>query len=323
MGDYESALHPEHCAVSNGRGFTTISLPGVDHAYSPIAAERRELVLAIADAASDAGRFLVERRADPGAIRFKADGSPVTDADEHAQELLVACMLRIAPGIPIVAEESFDPNAPVGADRPHLLVDPLDGTKEFLAGRSAFTVNIAMVERGTPVLGCVYAPARRRIYLADAEARCAFLRPGDRLDVSELRRISTRAIPRDGASALVSRSHLDAKTSGFLDALSVSRRHRLGSSLKFCLIAEGKADVYPRLAPTMEWDTAAGHAVLAAAGGAVLTPKGAPLRYGKPSRRHNGFVAWGRPTHAAASAQPGHPARVEPRPGLMQRKDAR
>jgi 3'(2'), 5'-bisphosphate nucleotidase len=266
--------------------------------------ERRELILAVADAVSAAGRLLVERRADPGAIRVKADGSPVTDADERAQDLLVTRMLRIAPGIPVVAEESFDPKAAFGADQLHLLIDPLDGTKEFLAGRSAFTVNIAVVERGAPILGCVYAPARRRIYVADTEARSAALQPGDRLCASDLVRISTRAIPAGGASALVSRSHLDAKTSGFLDALSVSRRHRLGSSLKFCLIAEGKADVYPRLAPTMEWDTAAGHAVLAAAGGAVLTPKGGPLRYGKPSRRHNGFVAWGRrPKQAAISDQ--------------------
>jgi 3'(2'), 5'-bisphosphate nucleotidase len=278
-------------------------------------AERRELVLAIAGAASDAGRLLIERRTDPGAIRFKADGSPVTDADERAQDLIVACMLRIAPGIPIVAEESFDPNDSFGAERPHLLIDPLDGTKEFLAGRSAFTINIAMVERGTPVLGCVYAPARGCIYLADAEARSAPLRPGDQLDVNELRRILTRAVPRDGASALISRSHLDAKTRDFLDTLRISRRHKLGSSLKFCLIAEGKADLYPRLAPTMEWDTGAGHAVLAAAGGAVLTPKGGPLRYGKPTRRHNGFVAWGRrPKQAASSEQGRDPAAVELRP---------
>jgi 3'(2'), 5'-bisphosphate nucleotidase len=232
-------------------------------------------------------------------------------------------MLRIAPGIPIVAEESFDPKAALGADRLHLLIDPLDGTKEFLAGRSAFTVNIAVVERGAPVSGCVYAPARRRIYVADIEARSAELRPGDRLSASELVGISTRAIPAGGASALVSRSHLDARTSEFLDALPVARRHRLGSSLKFCLIAEGKADVYPRLAPTMEWDTAAGHAVLAAAGGAVLTPRGAPLRYGKPSRRHNGFVAWGRRPGQPAISQAGDPAMAGLRPTLMQRKDGR
>lgn len=256
--------------------------------------ERRELLLALARAVSAAGRLLIERRADPGAVRVKPDGSPVSDADERAQDLLVARMLQIAPGVPIVAEERFDPNAALVAGRLHLLIDPIDGTKEFLSGRSDFTVNVAMVERGTPVLGCVYAPARRRIYLAGAEAQCALLQPGDQVSASELVPISTRAIPKDGPSALVSRAHLDAKTRDLLDALSVARRRGLGSSLKFCLIAEGKADLYPRLAPTMEWDTAAGHAVLAAAGGAVLTPKGAPLRYGKPSRRHNGFIAWGR-----------------------------
>lgn len=261
----------------------------------------RELLLALADAVSAAGRLLIERRADPGAVRVKPDGSPVSDADERAQDLLVARVAHIAPGVPIAAEECFDPKAALGADGLHLLIDPIDGTKEFLSGRSDFTVNIAMVARGTPVLGCVYAPARGRIYLAGAEAQSARLKPGDRVSSSELVAISTRAIPEDGPSALVSRAHLDDKTREFLDSISVSHRHGLGSSLKFCLIAEAKADLYPRLAPTMEWDTAAGHAVLAAAGGAVLTPNGAPLRYGKPSRRHNGFIAWGRISERSTS----------------------
>jgi 3'(2'), 5'-bisphosphate nucleotidase len=255
--------------------------------------EGRELLIALADAVSAAGRLLIERRADPGPVRVKPDGSPVSDADERAQDLLVAHMLHIAPGIPIVAEECFNPSA-FRADRIHFLIDPIDGTKEFLSGRSDFTVNVAMVERGTPVLGCVYAPARGRIYVAGAGAQSARLKPGDRVSASELVAISTRSIPANGPRALVSRAHLDAKTRDFLRRLSAPRRQSLGSSLKFCLIAEGRADLYPRLAPTMEWDTAAGHAVLVAAGGAVLTPSGAPLRYGKPSRRHNGFIAWGR-----------------------------
>jgi 3'(2'), 5'-bisphosphate nucleotidase len=259
------------------------------------------LALAIAQAVSDAGGLLMASRADPGAVRLKADGSPVTDADERAQDLLVSRMAQIAPGVPIVAEESFDRNAALAPGDLHLLIDPLDGTKEFLGGRSDFTVNVALIERRAPVLACVYAPARRRAYLAGASASSALLRPGERLGPDELAPIRTRPVPAVGQSALVSRSHLDPATDDLLNKLKVSRRHRLGSSLKFCLIAEGKADLYPRLSPTMEWDTAAGHAVLVAAGGAVLTPHGAPLRYGKRSRRHNGFIAWGTyPTRPSA-----------------------
>jgi 3'(2'), 5'-bisphosphate nucleotidase len=235
-------------------------------------------------------------------VRVKPDGSPVSDADERAQDLLVSRMLRIAPGLPIVAEESFSKDAVLAPERLHLLIDPLDGTKEFLAGRSDFTVNIALVDKGRPALGCVYAPARRRLYVADMGAGAAIVRAGDQPNAQDFVRIRTRPAPPGEVRALVSRSHLEARTRDFLMARSVSRLRRLGSSLKFCLIAEGKADLYPRLAPTMEWDTGAGHAVLNAAGGAVLTPQGAPLRYGKRSRRHNGFIAWG-----VDPAEPSHP----------------
>jgi 3'(2'), 5'-bisphosphate nucleotidase len=235
-------------------------------------------------------------------VRRKPDGSPVSDADERAQDLLVSSMLQIAPGVPIVAEESFSQDMVLASECLHLLIDPLDGTKEFLAGRSDFTVNIAIVDKGAPLLGCVYAPARRRLYLGEAGAGAAIVRAGDRPSDDDFVRIHTRAAPAGDLRALVSRSHLEPRTHDFLVARSVARIHRLGSSLKFCLIAEGKADLYPRLAATMEWDTAAGHAVLNAAGGAVLTTQGDPLRYGNRSRRHNGFIAWG--THPA---EPGPP----------------
>jgi len=250
--------------------------------------------LAFAEAASAAGRLIMQLRSDPGAIRRKADGSPVTDADERAEALLIERAHQIAPGLAILAEESFNPNTDYALDAPLLTIDPLDGTKEFLAGRSDFTVNIALLERRTPVLGCVYAPARGRCFLASDRAFSALLRPGDRLARSDLLPIHTRSRPATGMTAIVSRSHLDAKTQDLLATLPVAKRCGLGSSLKFCVIAEGRADIYPRLSPTMEWDTAAGHAVLGAAGGAVFTPKGAALRYGKASHRHHGFIAWGR-----------------------------
>jgi 3'(2'), 5'-bisphosphate nucleotidase len=230
-----------------------MSLPAI----SLSASDQKGLALALAQVASAAGRVLLERRADPGAVRRKPDGSPVSDADERAQDLLVSNMLEIAPGVPIVAEESFSQDMVLAPECLHLLIDPLDGTKEFLAGRSDFTVNIAIVDKGAPLLGCVYAPARRRLYLAEAGAGAAIVRAGDRPNDDDFVRIHTRAPPPGALRALVSRSHLEACTHDFLVARSVARIHRLGSSLKFCLIAEGKADLYPRLSPTMEWDTAA------------------------------------------------------------------
>jgi 3'(2'), 5'-bisphosphate nucleotidase len=261
---------------------------------------------AIADLASRAGRILVEHRSAPHAVHYKEDGSPVTDADVRSQEFIVGQLRRIAPGVPVLAEEGFDVQAASGDLL--LFVDPIDGTKQYLANRNDFTINIALVERRSPLIGCVYAPARQRLYVASTVAYLAIVRPGERVDRSELAEIHARSAPHRGMSALVSRSHLDARTRAFLDTLHVARRRRLGSSLKFCVIAEGRADVYPRLSPTMEWDTAAGHAVLAAAGGRVLTPNDAPLRYGKRSLnyRTDAFIAWGRKANTRRTFTPPH-----------------
>ena len=257
--------------------------------------EWNDLAFAIAGLASEAGLLLAERRGAPGAVRYKADGSPSPTPTSSAQDFILERLRHIAPGVPILAEEGFDASAKAGPSELLLLADPLDGTKEYLAGRTDFTVNIALVEKRSPVLGCVYAPARRRLYVASALAHFGIVQPGERVDRSGLEKIRARARPAGGLIALVSRSHLDARTRAFLTALPIARRRSLGSSLKFCLIAEGRADLYPRLSPTMEWDTAAGHAILAAAGGRVLTPKNAPLRYGKRSLgyRTDAFIAWG------------------------------
>jgi 3'(2'), 5'-bisphosphate nucleotidase len=256
------------------------------------------LLPALVAIAAEAGARIVEVRSRPHAVSEKGDGSPLTEADLAAEAVIAAGLARAAPGVAVVSEEDAaraDP--PAGAA--FLLVDPLDGTREFLGPSGEFTVNIALVEDGSPVCGVVYAPALGRIWQGarGAGASAAAMAPG--ADPTGLAWVPIRARPRPatGLVAVASRSHLDKDTEGFLATLPVGDRRSIGSSLKFCLVAEGEADVYPRLAPTMEWDTAAGQAVLEAAGGRVATPEGAPFRYGKAQDgfRNGPFVAWGGP----------------------------
>jgi 3'(2'), 5'-bisphosphate nucleotidase len=195
----------------------------------------------------------------------------------------------------VVSEEDAERAAPPEGVA-FLLVDPLDGTREFLGPTGEFTVNIALVEAGRPVCGVVYAPALGRIWqgAAGQGAMAGELSAGGDAAAIAWRPIRARARPAE-LVAVASRSHLDPDTQAFLAGLPITDRRSIGSSLKFCLVAEGEADVYPRLAPTMEWDTAAGQAVLEAAGGSVITPEGAPFRYGKAAAgfRNGPFVAWG------------------------------
>jgi len=259
---------------------------------------RNELALEFGAIASRAGAFIMSVYAGKPVIRTKADGSPVSEADIGAERLIRAELARLLPGVTMLGEESFDPTLPPAAMAEHfLLVDPLDGTREFVNRNGEFTVNIALIDAGQPIVGCVYAPAREEIYLAGARAFRAELTPGGRLPaLSELVTIATCAYPENGLRAVASRSHLDSKTQAALERLRVTSHRHAGSSLKFCVVAQGDADVYPRLAPTMEWDTAAGQAVLTAAGGCVVGHDGAPLRYGKfdAGFRNDGFIAWGR-----------------------------
>jgi 3'(2'),5'-bisphosphate nucleotidase len=215
--------------------------------------------------------------------RRKTDHSPVTDADEEAEALILAALAEAFPGVPVVAEEEAAAGriAQVGAR--FFLVDPLDGTKEFLAGNGEFTVNIAEVVDGLPVAGAVYAPAQARMFSADATG--AF---------EGAKAIRARAAPPEGLIAVGSRSHQDAATAEFLKAYPVTRLVSAGSSLKFCLVAAGEADIYARGGRTMEWDTAAGHAVLRAAGGSVKAWDGTLLLYGKPDFENPAFVARGK-----------------------------
>ena len=219
--------------------------------------------------------------------RTKADESPVTDADEAAERLIVEGLRSLAPDIPIVAEELFAAGrAPVVGDGPFWLVDPLDGTKEFISRNGEFTVNIALIRDGEPVEGVVLAPALPVIYFTRAGA--AFMAEGGE-DPQSIR--ADRG--DDGVVAVVSRSHYSAETDAFLSHYEISRERAAGSSLKFGLIASGAANLYPRLGRTMEWDTAAGDAVVRAAGGSVRTLDGEPLRYGKPGFENPHFVVRG------------------------------
>lgn len=221
--------------------------------------------------------------------RTKADASPVTEADERAEAVIVAALRALTPGIPVVAEEAVAGGAcpVVGAE--FWLVDPLDGTKEFISRNGEFTVNIALVRDGAPVLGVVLAPALGRLFSGAVGAGAELE------DADGRRRIAVREVPSDGLTVVGSRSHGDAAAlDAFLGGRKVAALRAAGSSLKFCLVAAGEADLYPRLGRTMEWDIAAGHAVLAAAGGSVRTLDGAPMRYGKAGFENPHFVASGR-----------------------------
>ncbi len=249
---------------------------------------------------ADALTAVVARAADtilaiaPGALRTraKADLSPVTAADEAADAAIAEGLARCLPGVAVVSEESLGRAEALGET--FALVDPLDGTKEFVAGRPEYTVNLAIVTDGQPIAGFIAVPALGLLF------RGIVGRGAERLSRDPAERpVAIRCRRNAGAlTAAVSRSHLDPATTAFLDRLGVGERITCGSALKFCRIAEGAADVYPRLAPTSEWDIAAGHAIVAAAGGIVTTPAGAPLRYGGGPQGFvvPGFVAWGDPS---------------------------
>lgn len=262
--------------------------------------ERNELALEFANVASQAGRLIMESRNSDVKASFKSDGSPVTAADLQAEKLIRARLSKLMPGVAIIAEESFEDSYATAPER-FLLVDPLDGTREFVSGTDEFTVNIALIEAGEPVVGAIFAPALGHLYLAGATAFGANVQPGEALQqLAATNIINTTAVPGAGMRAIGSRSHMDAETERWLRGLPVAELRSAGSSLKFCLIARGDADVYPRMAPTMEWDTAAGHAIFTAAGGCVMALDGKPLRYGKANGgfKNAGFVAWGRkPLH--------------------------
>jgi 3'(2'), 5'-bisphosphate nucleotidase len=246
--------------------------------------------------AQRAGGAILSVYATDFSVRDKADASPVTAADEAAEKIILADLALIAPDVPVVAEESVAAGrVPVIASR-FFLVDPLDGTKEFISHRDEFTVNIALIEDGEPVLGVVLAPARGELYWGDVRAQRAGRLEADPDGTmpSLGSAIQARQPPPRGWTAVASRSHRTPETDALLSNYPITEFRSIGSSLKFCLLAAGQADIYPRVGTTMEWDTAAGHAVLSAAGGSVTGLEREPFRYGKAGFRNGNFIARGR-----------------------------
>lgn len=235
-----------------------------------------------------AGKEAMEIYATDFAVQDKDDKSPVTEADERVEVVILQRLAALTPDIPVISEEAAAAgHIPDVASR-FWLVDPLDGTKEFIKRNGEFTINVALIEQGRPVLGVVYAPALDRLFRG-AEGLGAYLEEG-----GACRSITCRAVPAAGLTVVGSRSHGDAEAMNrFLAGRTVVEQKSAGSSLKFCLVAAGEADLYPRLGRTMEWDTAAGHAVLLAAGGSVNTLDGSTLQYGKPGLDNPHFVAAG------------------------------
>jgi 3'(2'), 5'-bisphosphate nucleotidase len=244
------------------------------------------------DLASVAGAEIMAIYATDFSAKDKGDLTPVTEADEAAEKIILAGLAQIRPAVPVISEEAASAGKFPAVAEEFFLVDPLDGTKEFISKNGEFTVNIALVENGIPTAGVVYAPALKRIFWGEKGHGAAHGRiEGDAAPLWG--KLGVRKLPADGATVVASRSHRDQATEDFLKTVKVKSLCSAGSSLKFCLIAAAEADLYPRFGRTMEWDTAAGHAVLLAAGGKVVTVEGPDLTYGKRARGYDnpGFIA--------------------------------
>lgn len=252
--------------------------------------DRRQLMQAATEIADRAGEVILDVYATDFDVRHKDDASPVTEADERAEALILPALRELLPGIPAIGEEAVSAGveeAVIG--RTFWLVDPIDGTKEFLRRSGEFTVNIALIDEGVPAMGVVTAPAIDRAFRA-----CGAGTAEVREDDGAWQPITVRDIPDEGAVVVSSRSHGDeAKLKELTRDMKIQGHKTAGSSLKFCLVAEGVADIYPRYGPTSEWDTAAGHAVLLGAGGNVRMLDGPELPYGKTGWRNPEFIARG------------------------------
>jgi 3'(2'), 5'-bisphosphate nucleotidase len=243
------------------------------------------------------------------AHRIKTDLTPVTAADEASEALIVAGLAELLPGVPVIAEEeAAAQRLPASIEPSFVIVDPLDGTREFLAGRDEFTVNVGIVTNGVPIAGLIAAPARGLLWrgIVGGGAERLHLRLGSGAAKAYGRSpIHTRPAPAR-LTVATSRSHLDENTEDFLARLPLAKRYLCGSSVKFCYLAQGEADIYPRLSPTREWDLAAGCAILAAAGGTVIRPQGGPLQFGRMPEKFlvPGFIALGDPSIMATLPAP-------------------
>lgn len=271
--------------------------------------ELGRVAASLADIACRAGEILRAHHGGDCPHELKADGSPSSAADLEAERLILAALAERFPEIPVVAEETCHDRPPA---RRFFLVDPLDGTRDFLAGNPEYAVNIALIEGSRPVAAALAAPGLGRVWFAGAEAREAPIRDGRPGASAPIR---VRAAPEGGLVALVSNRHGDGETDACLARLPVAERRATASALKFCLIAAGEADLYIRCGPTMEWDTAAGDHILTASGGGVLAPGGRPIVYGRHALSYlNGpFVAFGDALVGARVALPDRAPTPRPR----------
>ena len=235
--------------------------------------------------ALDAGALIMQHYKNGVAEETKADKSPVTQADRDAEHLLTARLKELTPGVQIIGEEACSEEMPQHMEGLFYLLDPLDGTRDFVAKRNNFTVNIGLVAGDAPIAGVIYAPVHEKLYFSGSQSafRLAIAPDGD-LDISQAQAIRANEIAPDGIKVIASRSHRDEKTDQMIASLNVSDTIQAASSYKFCLVADGTADFYPRFGRTMEWDTAAGQAILEAAGGVVTDEDGTRLSYGKLQR---------------------------------------
>lgn len=252
----------------------------------------------LARIALDAGQLIMQVYATDFDIARKADTSPVTEADEKAEALIIKALKAADPDLPIIAEEAASAGTIPAHGGRFALVDPLDGTREFINKRGEFTVNIAIIEHGVPIMGVVYAPALNRLFVAEDRLTAwqAEAAPGAPLPTPDQRTpLHIRKAPAGGLTAIASKSHRSPETDAFLQTQPIQDIISAGSSLKFCLIAAGEADLYPRHGRTMEWDTAAGQAVAEAAGARVTQLDGQDMRYGKAERGYDNphFIVWG------------------------------
>ena len=252
----------------------------------------------LARIALDAGALIMEIYATDFDVDRKDDASPVTEADQKAETLILKMLEEADPELDVIAEEAAASGQVPEHGQRFALVDPLDGTKEFVNKNGQFTVNIAIIEHGKPVMGVVFAPALNRIFLAESPSSAwqAEVRPGEAVPGSDARLpMRIRRAPEAGLTAIASKSHRSPETDQFLEKFNVAEIISAGSSLKLCLVGAGEADIYPRMGRTMEWDTAAGQAVAEAAGARVLAEDGVPLRYGKRERGYDNpyFIVYG------------------------------
>ncbi len=245
-----------------------------------------EELLKLCQITLEAGARIMEIYAAGSEVKLKDDNSPVTEADVAAEKIILDGLKNIDPATAVIAEEATAAGKVPKAHKRFYLVDPLDGTREFISRNGEFTVNIALIENGAPIAGVIFAPAIGRLFCGakDAGAFQTFIKADEKLQDAQWRQMQTALLPKTGLIAVASRSHRDEKTEKWLAENNIDKVVSAGSSLKFCLVAAGEAHLYPRFGRTMEWDTGAGNAIIVAAGGMVVTEDGKPLSYGKQER---------------------------------------